>query len=547
MTQSEDFDPAAVVAEVDAMVAAVEPGIGPPAVETREVVLVTGPWLAGTTSLVTVLRERLPEVTFVESEDIGIREAPLAVVFVTSAVAPLTESDCALLDSAAANTDLVIGVVTKIDVHRRWRDVVDSNRDLLARRAERFSDVEWVGVAAAPEIGDNDVDALVDALTDALKDPELVRRNRLRAWEVRLRSVQGRLDREAEGADRQARVVTLRNRRTELVRQGRLDKSERGIAMRSQIQQARVQLAYFARNRCASVRSELQEDAAAMTRRRLPEFGDYARKRVDDVVVEVDEGVTAHLADVARELDLPAPERSTEPVPHVEISPPPLKSRTLETRLMMLLGAGFGLGVALTLSRVFADLAPAYTIAGTVAGGIAGLLVTVWIVGVRGLLHDRAVLDRWVTEITTTLRTTVEELVATRVLAAESALAAQRAARDVTDGERVEASIAEIDAELREHAVTVARAAALRDRRAATLQRALGAVHAELYASGPLLEESVADALAEADGGLPQVVEEMDHLDVPLVDAGNEPELEPGLEPGLADADIPSHSEKDDD
>ncbi|EUA43908.1 putative membrane protein [Mycobacterium xenopi 4042] len=37
---------------------------------------------------------------------------------------------------------------------------------------------------------------------------------------------------------------------------------------------------------------------------------------------------------------------------------PPLTSRRLETRLMTLLGAGFGLGVALTVSRLLANLAP---------------------------------------------------------------------------------------------------------------------------------------------------------------------------------------------
>lgn len=473
-------DDADVVAEVDAMVAAVEPGIGPPAVETKDVVLVSGPWLAGTSSVIAALRRRLPEVAFVESDDVGIREAPLAVVFVTSAVAPLTESDCALLDSAAANTDLVIGVVAKIDVHRKWRDVVEDNRTRLGRRSPRFTEIDWVGVAAAPEIGDEDVDALVDVLAHALKDPELVRRNRLRAWEVRLRSVQSRLDREADGVDRQARVTALRARRTELLRKRRLDKSERTIAMRSQIQQARVQLAYFARNRCGSVRAELQEDVAAMTRGRLAGFGDYARRRVDDVVVEVDEGVTAHLADVARELELPAPTQPAQRAAGPEIPAPPLKSRQLETRLMMLLGAGFGLGVALTLSRLFADLAPAYTIAGTVAGAVAGLLVTIWIVGVRGLLHDRTVLDRWVTDITTTLRAGVEELVSTRVLAAEAELTTHRAARDEADGERTDRQIAELDTELREHAITVARAAALRDRRAVTLHRALDSVHAQL-------------------------------------------------------------------
>ena len=87
---------------------------------------------------------------------------------------------------------------------------------------------------------------------------------------------------------------------------------------------------------------------------------------------------------------------------------------------MMVLGAGFGLGVALGVSRLFAGLAPGLTIAGLVAGGVVGLLLTVWVVGMRGLLNDRAVLDRWVSEVTGMLQSAVEERVATRVLAAEA-------------------------------------------------------------------------------------------------------------------------------
>ena len=48
-----------------------------------------------------------------------------------------------------------------------------------------------------------------------------------------------------------------------MLRGRRLSKSERTIALRSQIQQARVQLTYFARNRCTSVRAELLEDCLA--------------------------------------------------------------------------------------------------------------------------------------------------------------------------------------------------------------------------------------------------------------------------------------------
>ena len=101
---------------------------------------------------------------------------------------------------------------------------------------------------------------------------------------------------------------------------------------------------------------------------------------------------------------------------------PPLKSRRLETQLMMILGAGFGFG-----RRAGRDPAVRGPCAGPdhrrTGGRRSGRpLVTVWVVGIRGLLHDRAVLDRWVTDVAATLRSTVEERVATRVLAAETAL-----------------------------------------------------------------------------------------------------------------------------
>ena len=469
---------------VDALVAGVDPGLSSPGVQSRDVVLVTGPWLAGATGLIAALRDRLPEHEFVEAEDIRPAEAPAAVVFVVSAVAPIAESDYALIDFAAQHTDLVVGVVSKIDVHRNWRDVLAEDRTRLGAHAERYRDVPWVGVAATPDLGEPTVDELVELLRSRLDDIDVKRRNRLRAWESRLQSVISRHDKDGAGADRHARVTALRERRDAVQRERRLSKSERTIALRSQIQQARVQLAYFARNRCTSVRSELQEDASAMTRRRLPEFETYVGTRVNEVVGEVEAGITQHLSDVATELELTAPEPPSPPEPP-PVPAPPLKSRRLETRLMMVLGAGFGLGVALGVSRLFAGLAPGLTIAGLVAGGVIGLLLTVWVVGMRGLLSDRAVLDRWINEVTATLQSTVEERVATRVLAAEAALTADGARRDEADAEVASGQVSEIDAELREHAVATARAAALRDRRLPPLQKALDTVRAELAGGQP--------------------------------------------------------------
>ncbi|MGE2726366.1 hypothetical protein [Mycolicibacterium pulveris] len=467
------------IASADAVVAAIEPGLSPPAVRHREVVAVTGPWLAGTTSLVAALRERMPEHTFVEGADLPQAQAPAAVVFVVSAVAPLTESDCVLIDLATRHTDLVIGAVTKIDAHRNWRDVLATDQATLAERAPRYADVAWVGVAAAPDLGEPHVDELVELLRRMLASPDLERRNRLRAWETRIEAEIERYRADGDGLDRQARVDALRRQRDEVVRGRRVAKSEHSIALRSQLQQARLQLTYFARNRCTSVRAELAEDATQTGRRRLGDFESYVRRRADDVVAEVDEGVTAHLRDMAAGLALPAP-----PPPGPASTPalpgPPLKSRRLETQLMMILGAGFGLGVALMVTRLFAGLAPGLAAAGLVAGGLAGLVVTVWVVGLRALLQDRAVLDRWVSDVTNTLRSAVEERVGSRVLAAETALTSELSAREQSESAAAEDRIAQINAELREHAMQTARASALRDRRLPSLQRALNAVRAEL-------------------------------------------------------------------
>ena len=80
----------------------------------------------------------MPEHTFVEAGDLPPGEAPTAVVFAVSAAAPVTESDCALVDLASSYTDLLVGAVTKIDAHRTWREVRDTDAKLLAERAARY-------------------------------------------------------------------------------------------------------------------------------------------------------------------------------------------------------------------------------------------------------------------------------------------------------------------------------------------------------------------------------------------------------------------------
>lgn len=298
MIRAASDDPAGV----DELVAAIAPGLaglGLPVINRPEVVLVTGPWLAGVSGVRAALAERLPQRRFVETAELGPGDAPVAVVFVVSAATALTESDCVLLDTAAEHTDAVVAVVSKIDVHRGWRDVLTSNRDRLAARASRYARVPWVGAAAAPELGEPYLDDLVAAIQKQLADPAVARRNMLRAWESRLLMVARRFDGDAQSAGRRARVDALRQQRRTVLRQGRQSKSEHTIALRAQIQHARVKLSYFARNRCSLLRVELQEHVAGLSRKDIARFAAYTRGRVQEVVAEVGEGAVAHLADVA--------------------------------------------------------------------------------------------------------------------------------------------------------------------------------------------------------------------------------------------------------
>jgi hypothetical protein len=447
---------------------------------TRDVILVTGPWLAGSTGLAAALRRRLPARVFVEAGDLAADHAPAAVIFVASAVAPLAGSDCALLDSAAADTDLVIGALSKIDTHRTWRDVLAADRQMVAAHNPRYAGMPWVGVAAAPLRGDPLLDELLDALEQGLAHSLLSRRNQLRIRQNRLRHHLRRHEDTELGI--KARVTALRQQRSEALRQRRLAKSQRTINLRSQIQQARVQLSYFARSRCTSVRGELAEDAATVVRRRVTAFEEYAARRVDDVLAEVHAGVGEQLTDLAAEFGLTSP--AGEPVPERPPMPrPPLSTAGLETRLMMLLGAVLGVGVTLTLSRLFADVAPAYRAAGVAAGAAVGLVVAVWVVGMRRTLRDRAVLDRWVADVISELRPVVEQHVASRVLHVESALITEQSRLDDAESTAVAERVAAIDDELRKHAATTAEACVRRDRELASLQRALEAVNRELNRS----------------------------------------------------------------
>lgn len=347
------------------------------------VVQVVGPPLAGVGGVVAALRVRLPGVDVVEADGLAGR-APDAVLAVFSAAAPLTRSDWASVERAAAHAGRVIGVVSKIDAHRGWRDVVAADRARVAEWDGRYGATPWLGVAAAPGLGGPRVDELVDLLL-------------------------GELDRKPLHASRN---------RAAPVRSGR-DPAE----VRRVLVGARLQLLRVVRDESATVRAELRDAAAEVGVGGSAGFEALVTAEALRFHVRLAEEVDRVVDAAAAGLGLAA--TPTPPLPDPpDVSRTTTSSRRLEGRLVAVLGVGFGTGIALACSRLLSGLVPGSSAPGWTVGAAAGLALVVWVVRARGLLHDRALLDRWVVEVAATLRWHGEAMVAERLLIAESRWAA---------------------------------------------------------------------------------------------------------------------------
>ena len=428
--------------------------------------LVTGPPFAGVSALVSALRNALPGHRIVEHAD-----EPDAVVFTVSAAAPVVDSDLRILGEAGRRCDLVIGVVTKIDVHADWRAVSADACEAVHRHAARYRSMPWTGVAAEPRTGHPVLDELVDLLMTGLDSPTLARRNRLRAAESALCD---QID--ALGAPDTV-AVALHRRRDEALRAARRLNAVQARDLHTRVQQARIDLNQQVHHRCGELRAALAEEAAGW--RRGVDLRARAVERADLIATEVDAAVTVRVRQIAGEIGLSAPSAEPSRMMTDPGEPEPF-APGLERRLMIVLGVGFGLGVALAAARLLAGLAPGAATIAAGGGATVGLLLAAWVVRVRGLLHARARWDRWTGAVVGTLRADLQALVASRLLSAETALAAESAAEGERMATEANATLVAVDAQLRARALATATQVGPAEQRLSTLRESLRAVRAEL-------------------------------------------------------------------
>ena len=245
------------------------------------VVLVVGPRLAGVDGVVAALGAALPEVAV--SSGRGPAGAAIAggvVVAVVSAVAPLTRTDWGLVERAAVGGAPVVAVVSKIDAHRRWRDVLEADRASVAGWNPRRRSVPWVGIAAAPDLGEPRLGDLVELVRDRLRDTGgEIRPGGARAHEAAARRALPRVD---------------------------------AAARRRDLQRTRLQLLRFIRDQCFAMRTELRARAAAAPAGGTPDFETEVRLRVARVMAQLDDEIVHAVGDAAAEI-APAQALPTSP------------------------------------------------------------------------------------------------------------------------------------------------------------------------------------------------------------------------------------------
>ncbi|GAA2390547.1 hypothetical protein [Dactylosporangium salmoneum] len=75
----------------------------------------------------------------------------LGLVFVIDAAAPLGRAELDLLGAAAARVDRIAFVLTRIDQHDEWIEMLATNRALLASRGPRLATAPWFPMSLEPD------------------------------------------------------------------------------------------------------------------------------------------------------------------------------------------------------------------------------------------------------------------------------------------------------------------------------------------------------------------------------------------------------------
>jgi predicted GTPase len=404
-----------------------------------------------------------------------------ALLFVVDAGAPLTRGELAFLQRLAEHVETVVFALTKTDLHRGWREVLEANRSLLAQHAPRFAAAEFHPVSArlfeaafSPAGAPNqDVATLlrersgIAELQTALqrhvagRAAMLGEANLLRAVSTALAGLIAKLEAEqralASAEHGEASADVLRERRDELTAERRSSGRSWQLRLRGEIQRARVEslheVAGQIRHAQAWFRRAIDE-ADRNTLAQLPYQVDAALQMMS---ARVGSALAHRLSRVAETAlaELFTPEElgavhaefarrgGARPGPPIVLRPPDRRPGGTEDKLLVAMGVSGGLGVGRVAALPLAGLGAAAGLIVLPVSIVLGLGAGWWMARARRHSADRQHLKQWLADVLADARSALDQVVAEQMIDAEQQLSL---ALDEALGRRVAA----IEDELRE-------------------------------------------------------------------------------------------------
>lgn len=377
--------------------------------------------------------------------------AGTALLFVLDASAPITRGELDFLAGLGDRVETVLFALTKTDLHRGWRTILDADRELLARHAPRFAAAvlhpvsarlaEQADHAPTAEVAavlreQSGVAALRSAVCQQVSGrvAMLGEANTLRALSTALQDLAGRLQAQQRALDAGAGAAdALRARRDELSVARRTAGRSWQLRLRAELQRARAESGHelAARVRDAQTRLRAAIDAAdRVTLQQLPHQVDATLQVLAGQVGAALAARVGRVADTAL-ADLFEPDELAtvragllrHGRPPVVLRPPQPRSGTAEDKLLVAVGFSGGLGIGRLAVLPLAGLGASAGWLVAPVSIVLGLGAGWWMARTRRHAADKAQLRQWLSEVLAEARATLDHAVAEQLIDAEHQLA----------------------------------------------------------------------------------------------------------------------------
>jgi predicted GTPase len=397
-----------------------------------------------------------------------------ALLFVVDASAPFTTGELNFLANVGESVETVVFALSKVDAYRGWRQVLEADEALLAEHAPRFAGAKFhpvsarmydmAGKAPNPEAAAmlrerSGVEELRTALAGLLdgRSVMLGEANTMRALSTALDELHVRLDAERRALSTgEDEAEKLRARKEELTSDRRSSTKGWQVRMRTEIQRTRVENNHEVGRQMRDVQSWFRQAIDAADKDKLRELPPQVDAALQMVSGRISQAVAYRLNQVAEvvlgelftqdELMVIRAQfaRTGSPiiVRQTEKRPP-----TTEDKLLVFMGATGGLSAGkMALLPLAGVVAAPILLVPTIAIALgAGW----WLSTTRKHSADKQHMKQWLTEAIADARSTVDQLVAEQLIAAEQQLALSL---DEALGKRItgiEEELREVDKALR--------------------------------------------------------------------------------------------------